>query len=468
LTPELPGRLEASRVAEVRARDAGILLKRLFREGSDVKAGQALFQIDPAPYRATYQSAQASLARAQANLTQATALARSYKPLLDAHAISKQEYVNAVAAQKQAQADVAVGKAAVETAQINLGYASVTAPISGRIGRALVTEGALVGQGEATPLAVIQQIKPLYVNFTQPAIQVLEMRRALESGQLTRAGDGASTSVDVILEDGTKYEHSGKLLFSDLSVDPASGQVMLRAELPNPDGLLLPGMYVRVRLSQGEVPDAVLLPQQAVTRTDHGDTILVVGPDNKPVQRSVKIGTAQGNRWVVLEGLKAGEQVIVDGFQKMMVPGAPVKPVPWKGDAASQNSQGSAPPGAASGDKAPPAGPGSGAAPTESATKPAPAAEKAPAQQGAPAEQGTPAKQGAPASGAETNAAPNSKAASSSKAPSNYKAASSSKSAPATKVARPAKVAHARKAAPTARSSPSKRAAPAQLAADRR
>jgi membrane fusion protein (multidrug efflux system) len=329
LVTELPGRLEASRVAQVRARAAGILHKRLFREGSDVKAGQPLFSIDAAPYAAAAASARAGQARAEANLAQATALAERYKPLVEANAISKQEYANAVAAQKQAQADVAVGKANVQTANINLGYAAVTAPISGRIGRALVTEGALVGQGEATPLAVIQQINPMYVNFTQSASEVMKLRAAMESGQFTRANGAEAASVRVVLEDGTEYPRTGRLLFSDLSVDATTGQITLRAEVPNPDGYLLPGLYVRVRLEQAQAVNAITLPQQAVTRTAQGDTVMVVDAEGKVTPRTVKIGSAKGAQWVVLEGLKTGEQVMVDGFQKLRG-GAPVKPVPWQ------------------------------------------------------------------------------------------------------------------------------------------
>ena len=329
LVTELPGRLEASRVAQVRARAAGIVLQRLFREGSDVRAGQPLFRIDPAPYAAASASAQAALARAQANLGQAAALAERYKPLVEANAVSKQEYANAVAAEKQAQADVAASRAAVQTAQINLGYASVTAPISGRIGRALVTEGALVGQGEATPLAVIQQINPMYVNFTQPAADVLKLRRALAQGQLKRAAGADSALVHLMLEDGSEHPNPGRLLFSDLSVDPTSGQITLRAEVPNPNGSLLPGLYVRVRLEQAKAGNAVLLPQQAVSRSAQGDSVMVVGADGKVSPRPVKVGGEQGGQWVVLEGLKTGEQVMVDGFQKLR-PGAAVKPVPWR------------------------------------------------------------------------------------------------------------------------------------------
>ena len=344
LITELPGRLEASRVAQVRARAAGILQKRLFREGSDVKAGQPLFTIDAAPYAAAAASARAGQARAEANLAQATSLAERYRPLVEANAISKQEYANAVAAQKQAAADVAVGKANVQTASITLGYASVTAPISGRIGRSLVTEGALVGQGDATQLAVIQQINPMYVNFTQSASDVMKLRSAMASGQFKRASGPDAASVRIVLEDGTEYAQPGRLLFSDLTVDATTGQITLRAEVPNPGGLLLPGLYVRVRLEQAQASNAITLPQQAVTRTAQGDTVVVVGTDGKVTPRTIKIGTATGTQWVVLEGLKAGEQVMVDGFQKlqMMPPGSPVKAVPWQPAGAASSPAGAA------------------------------------------------------------------------------------------------------------------------------
>ncbi len=328
LVTELPGRLEASRVAQVRARAAGILQKRLFTEGSEVRSGQALFQIDASPYQASFASAQASLTKAEANLMQAGAQAERYKPLVEAKAISQQEYVSALAAQKQAEADVAIGKAAVQTARINLNYAAITAPIAGRIGRSLVTEGSLVGQGEATQLAVIQQIDPLYVNFTQSAAEVMKLRRALEAGQLKRAGTQAA-SVRVVLEDGTEYGKTGKLLFSDLTVDATTGQITLRAELPNPGGMLLPGLYVRVRLEQAQASNAIALPQQAVTRSPQGDSVMVVNDEGKVAPRPIKVGGQQNGQWVVLGGLKAGEQVMVDGFQKLRGT-APVKPVPWQ------------------------------------------------------------------------------------------------------------------------------------------
>jgi membrane fusion protein (multidrug efflux system) len=280
-------------------------------------------------------------------VTQATAQAERYKPLIEANAISKQDYINAVASQKSAEADVAAAKAALQTAQINLGYASVTSPIAGRIGRALVTEGALVGQGEATQLAVVQQINPMYVNFTQSTTDVLRLRKAVESGQFKRAGtDGAS--VRVVLEDGSDYGQAGKLLFSDLTVDPSSGQITLRAEVPNPAGLLLPGMYVRVRLEQAQAEAGIVVPQQAVTRGSTGDSVMVVGSDGKVAPRPVKIGSSIEGQWVVLDGLKAGEQVMVDGFQKLRG-NAPVKAVPWKPGASGAAAAGaSAPAGGAS------------------------------------------------------------------------------------------------------------------------
>ena len=352
LITELPGRLEASRVAQVRARAAGILQKRLFAEGSDVKAGQALFQIDASPYEATLASAQASVVKAEANLMQASAQAERFKPLIEAKAISQQEFINAQAAHKQAQADVAVARAAVQMARINVGYANITAPIAGRIGRGLVTEGALVGQGEATQLAVIQQIDPMYVNFTQSAADVMRLRRAMDSGQLKRAGNQAA-SVKLVLEDGSEYPRPGKLLFSDLTVDSTSGQITLRAEVPNPGGILLPGLFVRVRLEQAQASHAITLPQQAVTRSPQGDSVMVVTADGKTASRPVKIGGQQNAQWVILSGLQAGEQVMVDGFQKLR-PGAVVKPVPWQAN----------PP-------AKPASAASGAAPAASASMPA-------------------------------------------------------------------------------------------------
>ena len=327
LVTELPGRLEASRQAQVRARAAGIVQKRLFVEGSNVKAGQALFQLDAAPYEAALASSLATVAKAEANLMQASAQFARAQPLMEARAISQQEFVSAQAGQKLAEADLALARAALQTARINLAYAAIAAPISGRIGRALVSEGALVGLGEATPMAIILQTDPMYINFTQSAAEVLKLRAALESGQLKSAGAQAA-SVRLLLEDGSEYAKPGKLLFSDLSVDATSGQITLRAEVPNPSGTLLPGLFVRVRLEQAQAGNAFLLPQQAVTRSPQGDTVMVVGADGKVAPKSVKVGAQQRGQWVILDGLQNGDQVMADGFQKLR-PGASVKPVPW-------------------------------------------------------------------------------------------------------------------------------------------
>ncbi|PIF98763.1 membrane fusion protein (multidrug efflux system) [Comamonas sp. 26] len=363
LISDLPGRLEASRIAQVRARAAGIVQKRLFQEGSDVKAGQVLFQIDNTPYKANLQSAQATLAQAEANLAQASATARRYKPLVEANAISKQEYDTAIANEKAALAQVVAGKAAVTNANVNLGYASVAAPISGRIGRALVTEGALVGQGEATQLATIQQVNPLYVNLTQSSSEIMRMREALASGKLAKVGDNAAR-VHVYLDDGKQYAHAGKLLFTDLTVDPTTGQVSVRAELPNPDGMLLPGTYVRVRLEQAQIENAVLIPQQAVTRNEKGNFVMVVAEDGSVAPRPVQISQSNGNNWVVTSGLKNGEKVMVDGLIKVGMGAKKVKPVEFNATPAAQPQPAPAAPEAPAQDKPAAAAEGAGDAQT--------------------------------------------------------------------------------------------------------
>lgn len=335
LSTELPGRLEPSRVAQVRARATGILNKRVFTEGSDVRAGQVLYQIDSAPYQATQQSAQAQLAQAQAQMANASAMVTRYRPLVAANAVSKQEFDAAVAAEKAAQAQVAAARAAVRTADISLGYATVTAPISGRIGRSLVTEGALVSATEGTQLATIQQINPLYLNITQSAAEVLKLREALQAGKLARASGAEAARVQVLMENG----QPARLLFTDLSVDPTTGQVNLRAEVPNPGGLLMPGMYVRARVEQAEIANAILLPQQAVTRGTKGDSVMVVAPDGAVAPRPIKIGGQKGQDWIVTEGLKPGEQVMVEGAMKLMMGAKVVKPVPWVPKTASAQAQ---------------------------------------------------------------------------------------------------------------------------------
>ncbi|WP_448254268.1 efflux RND transporter periplasmic adaptor subunit [Ottowia oryzae] len=353
LTTELPGRLEASRVAQVRARATGILQKRVFTEGSDVRAGQVLYRVDAGPYDAARQSAQAQLAQAQATLANASGVVTRYRPLVAANAVSKQEFDAAVAAEKAAQAQVAAARAALRTADINLGYATVTAPISGRIGRSLVTEGALVSAAESTQLATIQQINPLYVNLTQSASEVMQLQQALRAGKLNRSGANAAR-VEILLDNGQPYAENGRLLFTDLTVDPGTGQVSLRAEVPNPSLLLLPGMYVRARLQQAQVDNAVLLPQQAVTRGSDGDSVMVVNADGTVAPRKVQIAGAKDNQWIVTGGLNPGEKVMVDGSMKLMLGIKVVKPVPWQADPA--------PSGAKSAPTAPASGASSGAA----------------------------------------------------------------------------------------------------------
>lgn len=329
LNAELPGRTEAYRVAQVRARVAGVVQKINFTEGSEVKTDQTLFQIDDSPYKATLNSALASLAKADATLQQAQSLAERYKPLIEANAISQQEYVSALAAYQQAQADVAVAKANIDTAQLNVKYAEVRSPIAGRVGRALVTEGALVGQGEVTPLAVVQQIDPIYVNFTQSANDVMRLRNSIASGKLQNTQSAQASSVKLMFEDGSSYAQTGQLIFSDLTVDASTGQVTLRAKFPNAKGLILPGMFVRVQTQQATASQAILLPQQAVVRSGESDTVKVVAPDGKVATRKVKVNGSQNAQWIILEGLAEGEQVVVEGFQKIKGE-APVKPVPWK------------------------------------------------------------------------------------------------------------------------------------------
>lgn len=341
VTNELPARIEASRVAEVRARVPGIVLKRTFKEGSDVKAGATLFLIDPAQFKANYNSAEASVQRAEATLLQAQLKEQRYKPLVATNAVSKQEYDDVVAIEKQAAADLASAKAARETAKLSLGYATVTSPIAGRVGRELVTEGALVGEGDATPMAVVQQIDPIYVNMTQSSTEALELQRAMANGSLKSAGKG-ELKVTLVTEDGQEYAHPGKLLFTDLTVDQSTGAVTLRASFPNPERLLLPGMYVRARVEQAINEDAITVPQQAVSRTPAGSAVMVVDANNKVVARPVKTGNASNNSWVITDGLKEGDRVIVEGLQKVQ-PGATVKPVPWQKADPAANGAAAAP-----------------------------------------------------------------------------------------------------------------------------
>jgi membrane fusion protein, multidrug efflux system len=326
ITSELPGRTTSYRVAEVRPQVGGVILKRFFEEGTDVKEGQQLYQIDPATYQASYDSATATLAKAEATVTSAKLLAERYKPLVEAKAVSKQDYDNAVAAQQQAEADVASAKAALESAKINLVYTKVLAPISGRIGRSAITEGALVTAQQATALATIQQLDPIYVDVTQSSVQLLRLRRELAQGQIKTTGD-VKIDARLIMEDGTEYEESGKLEFSEVRVDVGTGSVTMRAVFPNSKGVLLPGMFVHARIEEGVSEQALLVPQQGVSRNQKGEpTVLVVDSNNRVELRQVKTDRALGSRWLVSDGLQAGERVIVEGLQKVS-PGAEVRVV---------------------------------------------------------------------------------------------------------------------------------------------
>lgn len=322
LTQDLPGRLEAYRSSQVRARVEGIVEKRLFTEGSDVKAGATLFQIDPRNYRSAYESARSDLSVARQTVER-------YKPLLEAKAVSQQEYDLAQAKLKQAEA-------AMSRAQLDFDNTRVPAPIAGRIGRALVTEGALVGRGEATLLATIEQIDPLYANFTQPGADLLRLQQAFKAGKLKHAG---TTQVELVLEDGSVYPMPGKLLFSNLAVDAGTGSVALRAEFPNPSHDLLPGMFVRIRFAEASAENTIKVPQRAVQMTTQGQFVMVVDAESKAAMRPVKVGSMSGGDFVIEEGLQSGDKVIVNGLQKIR-PGAPVKAVEWvrEGAAPAQNA----------------------------------------------------------------------------------------------------------------------------------
>lgn len=316
MTSELPGRTSALRVAEVRPQVSGIIQKRLFTEGSDVTAGQALYQIDPAPYQATLDNALGALAQAEASARIAVTTVNRYRPLTGTHYISQQDFDQAQATAQQAQAAMVAAKAAVKSARINLGYTRVTSPISGRIGRSSVTEGALVQNAQTTALATVQQLDTLYVDVTQSGDEFLRLRQEMSGGQLRQVEGKAE--VTVLLSDGSAYAPKGSLEFSDVTVDETTGSITLRALLPNPQYRLLPGMFVRARLEEGVAPSALLVPQVAITRNPRGDaTALVVGTDNKVALKNVITGKAFGDQWQVLSGLAAGERVVVSGVQKV-------------------------------------------------------------------------------------------------------------------------------------------------------
>jgi membrane fusion protein, multidrug efflux system len=326
ITTDLPGRTVAYRIAEVRPQVSGVILKRLFTEGGEVKAGQQLYQIDPAPFQANLESAQASLARAQATLISARLLTQRYEPLTLAHAVSQQNYDNAVASQAQAEADVASAKAAVDTAHINLTYTRVLSPISGRTGRSSVTEGALVDGNQSVALVVVQQLDPIYVDATQPSATLLRLQREFSSGQLTKVGD-AQVQAKLILEDSTPYGPSGKLQFAEVAVQSGTGSVTLRSVFPNPQNTLLPGMFVHEHLDEGVDERGLLIPQRAVTRDQRGEaTTMVVGIDNKVSTHVIKTQRAIGDQWLVSEGVAAGDRVVVIGLQRIQPGVEVVKP----------------------------------------------------------------------------------------------------------------------------------------------
>jgi membrane fusion protein (multidrug efflux system) len=327
ITDQLPGRTTAYRVAEVRPQVTGIVQKRLFSEGSEVKAGEQLFQIDAGSYRAAYESADAALKRAEAQSVTAKLLEERYAPLIAANAVSKQENDDAIAARARAEADVAAARAQVATARINVVYTQVLSPINGKIGRALVTEGALVTSNQETPLATVQQLDPIYVDITQSSTEMLHLQRQLASGELVKDNDNQA-EVGLTLEDGTVYAERGRLKVSEASVDPSTGSVVLRAVFPNPKRELLPGMFVRAQLTRGTRSAALLVPQRGVSRNAKGEaTVMVVDKDDKVSERVVTADRAINGEWLITAGLTVGERVVLDGLQKVK-PGAPVKPVP--------------------------------------------------------------------------------------------------------------------------------------------
>ena len=327
LTTELPGRTSPYRIAEIRPQVSGLIQKRLFVEGSEVKAGQVLYQIDPAPFEAALANAEAALGRAEANLPAVQARAERFKALLADKAVSRQAYDDAAAALKQAQADIEFYKAAVQSARINLGYTKITSPISGRIGKSSVTEGAIVTAYQPAPLASVQQLDPIYVDVPQSTTELLRLQRRLEQGRLSGAAANQN-KVRLILEDGTEYPLEGTLQFRDVTVDPTTATVILRMIFPNPKRVLLPGMFVRARVKEGVRPQAILVPQPAVQRTPKGIPFELVVDANGVVQeRVLTLDRAIGDQWLVSSGLAAGDRVIVEGLQRVR-PGMPVKAVP--------------------------------------------------------------------------------------------------------------------------------------------
>lgn len=328
LTQDLPGRTSAYRMAEVRARVNGIVQKRLFVEGADVKEGEVLYEIDPAPYAAQFESAKGALARAEANVEAARSKEVRYRDLAKTKVVSPQDYEDVAMPLRANEADVISAKAALEMAKINLDYTRVISPVGGRVGASQVTEGAYVQSANATLLATVQQLDPMHVDVTQSSNDLLRLRKAVTNGELTTDKDGQAR-VKLILDDGSEYTHEGTLQFSDVTVSATTSSVTVRAIFPNPDGLLLPGMFVRARLVEGRKGDALLVPQPAVSRNSKGEaTVLVVGAEDKAELRVIETSRSVGSQWLVTGGLKAGDRVIMNNLQKLR-PGAPVKPVPY-------------------------------------------------------------------------------------------------------------------------------------------
>lgn len=335
LTTELSGRTSAFLVSDVRPQVGGVIKARLFEEGAIVHAGQSLYQIDPATYQATYNSAAASLAQAQAQALSAKLKADRYKTLVESGAVSKQDNDDAQAAAAQTAAAVAVQKAALDTARINLNYTKVAAPITGRIGKSAVTPGALVTANQATALATVQDLSKIYVDLTQTSAELLKLKQQFASGKL---GKTNSATVTLKLEDGSTYPTPGTLEFSDVTVDPGTGSVTLRAVFPNPNGVLLPGMYVRASLTQGVAPSGILVPQTAISRDPKGGaTVMLVGAKG-PEARPVTLGQTVGDKWLITSGLQPGDKVIVEGLMKVR-PGAPIKAVPAGSSPAAVQAQ---------------------------------------------------------------------------------------------------------------------------------
>jgi membrane fusion protein (multidrug efflux system) len=325
LTRELPGRTAAYLVAEVRPQVSGIVKQRLFTEGAFVRAGQPLYELDDAPYRAQYNNAKAALQKAEATVVVTKSTAKRDADLIKIDAVSEQDNDNAVAAWRQSEADVAAAQAAVDSAAVNLAYAHIVSPITGRIGKSSVTQGALVTQNQTDAMATVQQLDPIYVDVNQSSSEWLQLRQEVESGRLE--GGGAGTAAKIVLENGTEYGHEGKLQFADVTVDPTTGQLLLRAIVPNPDHMLMPGMYVRAIIREGVMPNGLLAPQQGIARDPKGNaTALVVDAENKVETREVKVVRTIGDQWLVDGGLSSGDRLIIEGLQKVQ-PGMQVQPV---------------------------------------------------------------------------------------------------------------------------------------------